>query len=127
LLGGVWKIRRRGIMILVLSLVLTALVGSLGMLNGKWTIPAVLLVMGLCVGLTNVQIGSWIMQRIDASVRGRVSSVLSLGGIGTVPISLALAGLLIAVSLKLMFVIAGSIMLLVTIAAATQKTVRQIE
>lgn len=127
LLAGVWKIRRRGIMILVLSLVLAALVGSLGMLNGKWTIPAVLLVMGLCVGLTNVQIGSWIMQRIDASVRGRVSSVLSLGGIGTVPISLALAGLLIAVSLKLMFLIAGSIMLLVAMAAATQKTVRQIE
>jgi MFS family permease len=127
LLAGVWKIRRRGIMILALSLVLAALVSSLGLLSGKWTIPALLLVMGLCVGLTNVQIGSWIMQRIDASVRGRVSSVLSLGGIGTVPISLALAGLLIAVSLKLMFLIAGSIILLVTITAATQKIVRQIE
>jgi MFS family permease len=127
LLAGVWKIRRRGIMILALSLVLAALVSSLGLLSGKWTIPVLLLVMGLCVGLTNVQIGSWIMQRIDASVRGRVSSVLSLGGIGTVPISLALAGLLIAVSLKLMFLIAGSIILLVTITAATQKIVRQIE
>jgi hypothetical protein len=46
---------------------------------------------------------------------------------GTVPISLALAGLLIAVSLKLMFLIAGSVMLLVTFSAATQKTVRQIQ
>jgi hypothetical protein len=65
--------------------------------------------------------------RIDPAVRGRVSSVLTLGAMGTMPISLALAGLLIAVSLRFMFLLAGSMLLLVTIAAATQKTVRQIQ
>jgi hypothetical protein len=67
------------------------------------------------------------MERIDAAVRGRVSSLLTLGEMGTIPISLALAGLLIAVDLRLMFALAGSVMLLVTIAAATQKTIRQIQ
>jgi hypothetical protein len=43
------------------------------------------------------------------------------------PISLALAGLLIAVSLKLVFLLAGGLLLLVTMAAATQKTVREID
>jgi hypothetical protein len=67
------------------------------------------------------------MQRIDASVRGRVSSWLNLVAIGTAPLSLAVAGLLITVSLKVMFVLAGSMLLLVTLVAATQKTVRQIQ
>ena len=42
------------------------------------TIAAVLLMMGLAAGLTNVNISAWIMQRIDTTVRGRVSSVLML-------------------------------------------------
>jgi len=127
LLAGIWKIRHRGIMILLIALVLALLLGSLAMLNGRWTIPAVLFLMGVSGGMTNVQIGAWIMERIDPAVRGRVSSVLTLGAMGTMPISLALAGLLIALSLKLMFLLAGSMMLLVTMAAAAQKTVRQIQ
>jgi MFS family permease len=126
-LGGLWKVRRRGIMILVVALVLSLLLSSLGMLNGRWAFPAVLFLMGISAGMANVQIGAWIMQRIDASVRGRVSSVLILGARGTMPISLALAGVLIAVGLKFMFLFAGAVLLLITIAAATQKTVRQIQ
>jgi MFS family permease len=127
LLAGVWKIRRRGIMILVVSLVLALLLGSLSIINGEWSLPGVLLLMGVSAGMANVQIGSWIMQRIDASVRGRIISVLTLGAVGVAPISLALAGLLVAVNLKLMFLFSGSLMLLITTAAATQKTVRQIQ
>jgi MFS family permease len=127
LLAGIWKIRRRGIMILLVSLVLALLLGSLGMVNGRWTFPAILLLMGVAAGMANIQIGAWIMQRIDSTVRGRVSSLLTLGEMGTIPISLALAGLLIAINLKLMFLLAGSVVLLVTMAAATQKTIRQIQ
>ena len=114
-------------MILLVSLVLALLLGLLGVLNNRWAIPPILFVMGVSAGLTNVQIGAWIMQRIEPAVRGRVGSVLTLGAVGTMPISLALAGLAIAVSLKLMFLLAGSVMLMVTMAAATQKTVREIE
>jgi MFS family permease len=127
LLAGIWKIRRRGILILVVALVLGLLLCSLAMLKGRWTIPATLALMGISAGMANVQIGAWIMQRVDQSVRGRVMSVLAMGAVGAAPLSMALAGLLIAVSLKLMFLMAGSLMLLVTLAAATQRTVRQIE
>ena len=48
-------------------------------------------------GLVHVHIAAWILQRIDSSVRGRVSSVLNLTSLGILPFSLALAGLLIAV------------------------------
>lgn len=127
LLAGIWKIRKRGMMILVVSLVLAALLGSMAIVTGRWSLAAVLLVMGIAAGLVNVHIAAWILQRIDATVRGRVSSVLSLAGLGILPFSLALAGLLIAVSLKFMFLFAASVMLLVTLVAAMQKTVRQIE
>lgn len=127
LVAGLWKIRRRGIMILLVSLVMALLLGSLGLITGKWIAGLVLLVMGLTAGMANVHIAAWIMQRIDPSIRGRVSSVLMLASVGIIPLSLALAGLLIAVSLKFMFLLAGSIMLLTTLAAALHKTVREIE
>jgi MFS family permease len=127
LLAGVWKIQSRGKMILLVSFVLSLLLGSLSILNGKWSAPPVLFFMGMSAGLANIHIGAWIMQRIDSSVRGRVSSVLMLGTVGIIPISLIVAGVLIAISLKLMFLLAGAMMLLVTFAAATQRTVREIQ
>ncbi|HET8889829.1 MAG TPA: MFS transporter [Candidatus Angelobacter sp.] len=127
LLAGVWKVRRRGRMILLVSFVLAALLSLMAIVNGLWSLAAVLLAMGTSAGLLSVHIAAWALQRIDATVRGRVSSVLTLTGLGILPFSLALAGLLIAVSLKFMFLFAASVMLLVTLVAATQKTVRQIE
>ena len=127
LLAGIWKIRKRGMMIIAVTFVLSALLGAMAVVNGKWPLAAVLLVMGIAAGLANVHIVGWILQRIDASVRGRVSSVLNLASVGILPLSLALAGLLIAVSLKFMFLFAASVMLLVTLVAAMQKTVREIE
>ena len=125
--AGVWKIRKRGMMILVMSAVLASLLGSMAIVNGRWPLAAVLLAMGIASGLVNVHIAAWVVQRIDPTVRGRVSSVLNLTSLGILPFSLALAGWLIAISLKFMFLFAGSVMLLVTLVAATQKTVRQIE
>jgi len=107
LLAGIWKIKRRGLMmLLVASCWLCCWVP--GNIERPVTTPPVLLLMGISAGIANVQIGAWIMQRIDSSVRGRVISVLTLGAVGTMPISLALAGFLIAVSLKLMFLCAVS-------------------
>src|SRR5256886_10115910 len=71
--------------------------------------------------------GAWIMQRIDVAVRGRVASVLMLASYGITPISLAVAGFLVAWSLKLMFLLAGGLMVLAAAGAAFQKQVRQIE
>lgn len=127
LLAGIWKIRKRGMMIIAVTLALSVLLGAMAIVNGKWPLATVLLVMGIAAGLANVHIVGWILQRIDASVRGRVSSVLNLASVGILPLSLALAGVLIAVSVKFMFLFAASVMLLVTLVAAMQKTVREIE
>jgi MFS family permease len=127
LLAGVWKIRQRGVMILLVSLALGMCLGSIGMLEKVWSIAGVLLIMGVAAGLVNIHIGAWIMQRIDVAVRGRVASVLMLASVGITPISLAIAGFLVAWSLKLMFLLAGGLMLLAAAAASFPKQVREIE
>ena len=127
LLAGVWKIRHRGVMILLVSLALGVCLGSIGLLGKMWSIASVLLIMGAAAGMVNIHIGAWIMQRIDVTVRGRVASVLMLASYGITPISLAVAGFLVAWSLKLMFLLAGGLMVLAAAGAAFQKPVREIE
>jgi len=126
LLAGVWKIRQRGVMILLVSLALGVCLGSIGLLGKVWSIAGVLLIMGAAAGMVNIHIGAWIMQRIDVAVRGRVASVLMLASFGITPISLAVAGFLVAWSLKLMFLLAGGLMVLAAAGAAFQKPVREI-
>ena len=127
LLAGIWKVKRRGLLLLGACAVISAGIASIGLLGHLWWVAAVLLVLGASAGVANVHIAAWIQQRIDATVRGRVFSVLMLGNFGLLPVSLAVAGLLIAWNLKLMFLIAGVSMLLVTAFGASQKQVRAIE
>jgi MFS family permease len=126
LLAGIWKIRKRGRLILSVSAILAACLGSIGILSELWMVAAVLLVMGAAAGLANVNISAWIMQRIDVTVRGRVSSVLMLASVGLTPVSLAVTGFLIAWNVQSMFLLAAGLMLLVTSIAAVQKSVREI-
>jgi MFS family permease len=127
LVAGVWKIRQRGVMILLVSLALGVCLGSIGLLGKVWSIAGVLLIMGAAAGMVNVHIGAWIMQRIDVAVRGRVASVLMLASFGITPVSLAVAGFLVAWSVKLMFLLAGALMVLAAAGASFQKQVREIE
>jgi len=127
LAAGIWKIRRRGILIVLVTAVLGACLGGIGLAGRVWTLAGVLLVMGAAAGLVNVHIGAWAMQRIDAAVRGRVASVLMLSAFGITPISLALAGFLVAWNVMAMFLLAGALMMLTAGGAAAQRAVREIE
>jgi MFS family permease len=127
LLAGILKIKRRGLLLLGACVAISGGIASIGLLGHLWSIAAVLLLLGCSAGVANVHIAAWIQQRIDATVRGRVFSVLMVGNFGLIPVSLAVAGLMIAWDLKLMFLIAGASMLLVTAFGASQKQVRAIE
>jgi len=124
--AGVWKIRKRGLLILVVSVVLGLCLGAIGLLGKVWSIAGVLLVMGAAAGIVNVHINAWAMQRIDAAMRGRAASVLMLASFGITPISLAVAGFLVSWNLKFMFLLAGGVMLLAAAGVALSKPVREI-
>jgi len=127
LLAGVWKIRRRGILMLLVAAALAPCLGSIGLMERLWPLAVVLFTIGVLAAFMNVHIGAWVMQRIDAAVRGRVASVLMLASFGIMPISFALAGFLIAWNLKFTFLIAGLAMLVTAAGASLQKPVREIK
>jgi MFS family permease len=126
-LAGLWKIRKRGILVPVVAMVLGLCLSSIALAERTWSVAAILVVMGAAAGMLNVHIGAWAMQRIDIAVRGRVSSVLMLAAFGVAPMSLGVAGFLVAWNLKLMFLFAGGLMMLAAAGAAYPKSVRQIE
>ena len=127
LLVGMLKVRRRGVMFLAAAGLLGASLTLIGFMGTVWSLGAVLATMGMLAGMMNVNIGAWIMARIDAGVRGRVGSVLMLTNFGLMPLSYAIAGFLVAWNVKLMFVLAGGLMLLAAAAGSLQKPVRGIE
>ena len=126
-LAGLWKVRRRGVLILLGAVVLGLCLSSIALARQIWSVGAILAVMGAAAGMLNVHIGAWAMQRIDVAMRGRVSSVLMFAAFGMAPLSLGLAGFLVAWNLKLMFLFAGALMVLAAAVAAGQESVRQIE
>ncbi|HVG90570.1 MAG TPA: MFS transporter [Alphaproteobacteria bacterium] len=126
LLAGVWKIQRRGILMLLVAAVLSPCLGCIGFIEKAWVLGGLLFFVGAMAALMNVHIGAWVMQRIDAAVRGRVASVLMLASVGIMPISFALAGVMIAWNLKFTFLIAGLAMLITAAGASLQKSVREI-
>jgi MFS family permease len=127
LLAGVWKIRRRGVLMLLVAAALAPCLGSIGLVGNVWPLAGVLFVIGVLAALMNVHISAWVMQRIDAAVRGRVASVLMLASFGIMPISFAVAGFLIAWNLKFTFLIAGLAMLITAAGASLHKSVREIQ
>ena len=127
LLAGVWKIRRRGVLMLLVAAALAPCLGAIGFMGTVWALAGVLFVIGAMAALMNVHISAWVMQRIDAAVRGRVASVLMLGSFGIMPISFAVAGFLIAWNLKFTFLIAGLAMLITAAGASLQRPVREIQ
>jgi MFS family permease len=127
LLAGVWKIRRRGVLMLVVAAASAPCLGSIGLIDRVWPLAGVLFVIGVLAGLMNVHFSAWVLQRIDAAVRGRVASVLMLATYGILPISYAIAGFLIAWNLKFTFLLAGLAMLITAAGASLQKPVREIQ
>ena len=127
LLAGVWKIRRRGVLMLLVAAALAPCLGFIGLIERLWPLAGVLFTIGVLAAFMNVHIGAWVMQRIDVAVRGRVASVLMLATFGIMPISFAVAGFLIAWNLKFTFLIAGLAMLITAAGASLQKPVREIQ
>jgi MFS family permease len=127
LLAGALRVRRRGWLILGVCAAIGLCIASIGLLARLWMIAVALLVMGATAGVANVHIVAWIQQRIEPAVRGRVMSVLMLAMFGLMPVSLAIAGILVAWNLKLMFLLAGAVMVVVSAFTAAQRPVREIE
>jgi MFS family permease len=126
LLAGVYKSRRRGVLLVSTGALLGVATAGMGLLTGFWPVAFVLLVMGCLSGFINVQIQAWLQQRVDRSVLGRVSSVAMLSAYGLMPVSMAVSGVAVGWSVPWMFAIAGTAVTLVAAFGALHREVRNI-
>ena len=127
LLAAARRQRKRGWILLVVSVVIGICTASIGSLRQLWSLLPILFVMSASAGFLNVHLLAWFQQRVDRTMLGRVISVLMFASLGLVPLSLAAAGVAVQWSLSGMFAGAGALVLGVTCIAALQRPVREID
>jgi MFS family permease len=127
LLAAARQQRKRGLLLLIVSVVIGICTASIGLLRQLWSLLPILFVMGASAGFLNVHLLAWFQQRVDRAMLGRVMSVLMFASLGLMPLSLAAAGIAVQWSLRGMFGGAGALVLLVTVIAALQPPVREID
>jgi hypothetical protein len=82
------------------------------------------LVMGIANGYANINLITWLQQKVAPEMTGRVMSLVMFAAIGLNPISTALAGALIGLNLTVLLVCAGLLMTAFTLSAAFSPAVR---
>jgi MFS family permease len=127
LLAAARKQRKRGWLLLVVSVVVGICTASIGLLGQLWSLLPILFLMSASAGFLNVHLLAWFQQRVDRAMLGRVMSVLMFASLGLMPLSLAAAGVAIQWSLRGMFAGAGVLVLAVACIAALQRPVREID
>lgn len=125
--AGARQQRKRGWLLLVVSVVIGALTVSIGLFRQLWSLMPILFVMSAASGFLNVHLLAWFQQRVDRAMLGRVMSVLMFAGLGLMPLSLAAAGVAVQWSMRGMFAGAGVLVIVVTCIAALQRPVREID
>jgi MFS family permease len=87
---------------------------------------AVLALAAAASGLINTYGISWLQRRTDPSMQGRVMSLVFLASIGLVPLGNAISGVVAQANVTLLFVVAGSMMVIAALGAATSRAVRSL-
>jgi MFS family permease len=91
------------------------------------TLPLLLLAlgaMGVVAGASNPYLISWLQRRTDASMQGRMMSLVMLASVGLEPLGLALGGVVAERNLDVLFWGAGILIALIGLAATLSRSVR---
>ena len=115
--GSIERLPRFGTTLLGIACVLGIGMALIGLAPSLAIAVAIIGVMGVLVGITNVQYLSWLQRRVPEALRGRVLSLSMLASVGLVPVSLAAAGALVDLgAATLMYAVAGGIVLAAALA-----------
>ena len=122
--GSVRRFRRRGLIELSLTGVLGMIVASIAFVPNL----AVAIPLAIAIGTTASFLGvitiSWLQERAEQDLLGRVMSLVMFSAVALDPISFALAGVLVEVNLEATFVGAGALLFLTASLGATSRTMR---
>jgi hypothetical protein len=108
------------VLLIALLTVFGIFIGLVGFISSTWTDFGLMLLLGLGNGYITIILFTWIQTRTPKAMLGRVMSLLMLSSAGLVPISQAISGAVINWNLSMLFVLAGSLIVLMTIWTACQ-------
>ena len=91
-----------------------------GFIHLTWIDFGLMLLLGLGNGYVTIILFTWIQTRTPKEMLGRIMSLLMLSSAGLVPVSQAISGAVITWNLILPFVLAGGLIVLVTVWTAFQ-------
>ncbi len=111
LAGSIKPFRHRGAVLLGIAALLGVGLALIGIAPDVPIVTGLMFAMGLGVGFVNVIVVTWIQQRTDTAILGRVMSLMMLGSQGLAPFSLVVTGVLIDAQPTFVFVAAGVIIL----------------
>ncbi|HKO98658.1 MAG TPA: MFS transporter [Pyrinomonadaceae bacterium] len=83
----------------------------LGVVPNVFWACALMAIMGIIAGYTQVLMASWLQSKSDPHLRGRVISVVMLSAYGLTPLSYMLTGALTQISVSFMFIVTGLLLL----------------
>lgn len=123
--GSIERVRRRGLAVLGLTATLGLEVAAFGFVSNLLAATALALAIGgsaSCLAVINI---SWLQERSETALTGRVMSLALFATVALDPISFALAGVLVEVNLKAMFLGAGVLLLLTAALGAVNRNMRE--
>jgi hypothetical protein len=122
--GSITRVRRRGLGVLVLTASLGLEVAAFSLITNL----AIAIILALAVGASASYLGvinvSWLQERAEPELTGRVMSLTVFATMALDPVSFALAGVLVEVNLEATFVGAGALLLMTALLGATSRTMR---
>lgn len=127
LCAGIVPQRRRGIRLLVATIIVGLCVAPIGVLGRLSVLVPDLFILSGTIAFVNIQFTAWFQQSVDRAVLGRVISVISFAAVGLTPLSLAIAGITLKTNYWATFLGAGCLVILATSVAASHRAVRAIE
>jgi len=125
--GAAGRPRRRGVTMLGATALIGLGLGALGFVPGLVSACAAAVAMGVGAGYLGVVLVSWLQERAEPALRGRVMSLVMFCVVALDPVSYAFAGVLVARSLTLTFVTAGTLMLAAVLFGAASSPVRKFD
>ncbi len=110
--GSIKSFRHRGAVLMVVAATLGIGLALIGIAPNVAVVTGLTIAMGLGVGFINVIVITWVQQRTETAILGRVMSLLMFASVGVAPFSLVISGLLIDVQPTLVFVASGALILI---------------
>ena len=128
LLAGVLPKPNSSIMRVILIALLAAfgaVIGVLGFISSTWIDFTLLLMLGLGNGYIAIILFTWVQNRTPKEMLGRIMSIIMFSNTGLIPVSQSISGAVSKWNIDMLFLSAGSLVIIVTIIAAFQPRIKE--